>query len=250
MKIPEKRKSDIQEFIMLHIENNYIREHLLDGNFGLEKESLRITGDGHFAHTPHPFPDDPHIVRDFSENHIEINTGVHESAESAVKELTEHIRYVQQTLLAFPEKEYLWPFSNPPYIKSELDIPIAQFKGAEAEKTVYREHLSRQYGRYKMTFSGIHMNFSFTDDLLAANYEISAKTEEELQRIQKRSLPDIGETDVPVRLDPDSRHGGKPCSRQLVHGKGNLRRRHLYRHGICPLQRNGLLEHVHSHLLL
>lgn len=27
---------------MLHIENEYIREHLLDGAFGIEMESLRV----------------------------------------------------------------------------------------------------------------------------------------------------------------------------------------------------------------
>ena len=31
---------------MLHIENEYIREHLLDGAFGIEMESLRVVGDG------------------------------------------------------------------------------------------------------------------------------------------------------------------------------------------------------------
>ena len=157
---------------MLHLENDYIKEHLLDGCFGLEKESLRITGDGHFSHTPHPFPGDSHIVRDFCENQIEINTGVHSSPEGAVAELEEHTRQVEEKLQAMPEKEYLWPFSNPPYIKNELDIPIAQYEGELAEKTAYREHLSRRYGRYKMTFSGIHVNFSFTEDLLKKDYEL------------------------------------------------------------------------------
>ncbi len=164
---------------MLHIDNNYIKEHLLDGNFGLEEESLRVLADGHFSHTPHPFPDDPHIVRDFSENQTEINTGVHSSPEGAVGELLALKKRVQETLKALSEPEYLWPFSNPPYIKNELDIPIAQFTGELAEKTAYREHLSKRYGRYKMTFSGIHVNFSFTDELLKADYELALRDSEE-----------------------------------------------------------------------
>ena len=52
---------------MLHIENEYIREHLLDGAFGIEMESLRVVGDGMLSQTAHPFPGDAHIVRDFSE---------------------------------------------------------------------------------------------------------------------------------------------------------------------------------------
>ena len=72
---------------MLHIENEYIREHLLDGAFGIEMESLRVVGDGMLSQTAHPFPGDAHIVRDFSENQTEINTGVNESIEAAIEEL-------------------------------------------------------------------------------------------------------------------------------------------------------------------
>ena len=42
---------------MFHIENDAVRSQLLQGNFGLEKESLRINRDGSFALTLHPFPD-------------------------------------------------------------------------------------------------------------------------------------------------------------------------------------------------
>ena len=158
---------------MLHIDNSFIKDHLLEGSFGLEKESLRVFADGHFSHSAHPFPGDSRIVRDFSENQTEINTGVHDSAEGAVEELVQLNRQVCKTLQELPEPEYLWPFSNPPYIKSELDIPIAQFTGDQAAKTEYREYLSRKYGRYKMTFSGIHVNFSFAEDLLKKDYELS-----------------------------------------------------------------------------
>ena len=59
-----------------------------DGNFGLEREALRVTENGHMAHTPHPFPaDHPHIVRDFCENQTEINTRVWPTADEAVAEL-------------------------------------------------------------------------------------------------------------------------------------------------------------------
>lgn len=43
---------------MLHIENENVRTRLLKGQFGIEKESLRITRDGYLAHTSHPFPKD------------------------------------------------------------------------------------------------------------------------------------------------------------------------------------------------
>lgn len=158
---------------MLHTEDPKIKKLLFTGNFGLEKEGLRITRDGFLSQTPHPFPGNDHIVRDFCENQTEINTGISDSAEGAVKELEEHTLEIQKTLSSLPEPEYLWPFSNPPYIRREEDIPIARFEGAQSSKTAYREFLSDRYGRYKMTLSGIHVNFSFSDELLKADFELS-----------------------------------------------------------------------------
>ena len=37
----------------------------------------------------------------------------------------------------------------------------------------YREYLSDRYGRYKMAFSGIHLNYSFGEALLRADYELT-----------------------------------------------------------------------------
>lgn len=156
---------------MLHAEDEVIRKQLLEGSFGLEKESLRVLGDGTLAHTAHPFPEDPHIVKDFSECQTEINTGVHRSVSGALKELEEHNRKIYARLQSLPEREYLWPFSNPPYIRNEEDIPIAVYQGNQVSKELYRNYLSGKYGRYKMTFSGIHVNYSFSEELLRAEYE-------------------------------------------------------------------------------
>ncbi len=150
---------------------------LYGGQFGLEKESLRITGDGFFSHTQHPFPDNDHIVRDFCENQTEINTPVSDSAEEAVAYLLQYTREIQQKLLELPRPELLWPFSNPPYIRNERDIPIAQFFGAAQRKTLYRQHLAEIYGRYKMTLSGIHVNYSFSQELLRQAFLQSGETE-------------------------------------------------------------------------
>ncbi|MDO4321948.1 MAG: hypothetical protein Q4C61_05420 [Lachnospiraceae bacterium] len=160
---------------MLHAENPEVRELLLKGNFGLEKESLRISAEGFLAHTLHPFPEDSHIVRDFCENQTEINTPVKHSAREAVQALNGYYETIQKKLAALPEREYLWPFSNPPYIRDEDDVPIALFEGNSASKTVYRQYLSDRYGRYKMTFSGIHVNFSFADELLQKDFEVSGE---------------------------------------------------------------------------
>lgn len=155
---------------MLHLEIPEIRKCLLLGKFGLEKEGLRVLGDGSMSHTQHPLENSSHITRDFSENQTEINTSAEPSAEGAVLTLAAYERQLQQTLSRLPEREYIWPFSNPPRLRGEEDIPIAQFTGDLASKTVYREYLAGRYGRYKMTFSGIHVNYSFSEELLRREF--------------------------------------------------------------------------------
>ena len=162
---------------MFHLEDKRVRALLLEGSFGLEKESLRITPQGRMAHTPNPFPGNEHIVRDFRESQTEINTPVLSSAQAAVDSLWGYTRQIQQTLAALPQRELLWPFSNPPYLHNEADIPVAQFTGGQAGKTGYREYLSDRYGRYKMTLSGIHVNYSFSDELLRADFAASGASD-------------------------------------------------------------------------
>lgn len=163
--------------IVLHADHPKIKALLVRGNFGLEKESLRVDGEGFLSHTNHPFPNDDHIVRDFCENQTEINTSVAKTAAEAVGALREYDRQIQKTLKCLPEREYLWPFSNPPYIRNEADIPVARFYGSQASKTEYREYLPDRYGRYKMTLSGIHVNYSFDDTLLREDFALSGEAD-------------------------------------------------------------------------
>lgn len=163
--------------IVLHADHPKIRELLLQGNFGLERESLRIDEDGFLAHTSDPFPNEKHIVRDFCENQVEINTSVMKNAAEAVQALAEYDRIIQKKLKHLPKREYLWPFSNPPYIRNEEDIPVARFYGGQADKTAYREYLSDRYGRYKMAFSGIHVNYSFDEKLLREDFALSGEAD-------------------------------------------------------------------------
>lgn len=160
---------------MLHANDIKVKKLLLKGEFGLEKEGLRIDEKGFLAHTEHPFKNDKYIIRDFCENQTEINTPVLGSAREAIEKLDSLNRKIQSKLSSLPKREYIWPFSNPPYIRNEEDIPIAKFDGIQAPKTVYREYLSDRYGRYKMSLSGIHVNYSFSDELLKADFEVSGE---------------------------------------------------------------------------
>ena len=138
----------------------------ISGNFGIERETLRVDSRGRLAQTPHPFAYDPHITRDFCENQIELVTKVASSVEGALQHLAELDRHVQAVLAQNGER--LWLYSNPPHFDYEDEIPIADFTGDHSSKRSYREVLERKYGKKLMLYSGIHFNFSFTEDYLQA----------------------------------------------------------------------------------
>ena len=145
---------------MLDTRHPELRPYALEGNFGLEREALRVTATGRMAQTPHPFPPDhPRIVRDFCENQTEINTGVQATAKAAVEELKE-IDAALRAVIA-QQGECLWPNSNPPPGLAEYEVVPAKFDGPLAGKSVYREYLAAKYGKQLMAYCGIHVNFSF-----------------------------------------------------------------------------------------
>lgn len=153
------------------LDESELKKYISRGEFGLEKESLRVDADGYLSHTPHPFPGDSRIDRDFCENQVELITGVNDSVEKVWEELGGLYRETADRLLQLETgREYLWPFSNPPYVRGEEDIPIANFTGRQAGKGIYREYLAGKYGKKKMLYSGIHYNFSFREELLRADF--------------------------------------------------------------------------------
>ena len=148
---------------------------LLGGTFGLERETLRVTAEGSMAQSPHPFPDDLHIVKDFCENQAEINTGVHDTAQGAIDELMEHSKRLTEELDERDER--LWLYSNPPAVKNEDDIPVAVYEGDQQGKHSYRLYLAKKYGKYKMTLSGIHVNYSLSEEMLQFSFPHSSHSD-------------------------------------------------------------------------
>lgn len=143
------------------------------GKFGLERETLRVDSQGRLAQTPHPFGHDSHITRDFCENQIELVTPVCSSIDEAVEALAELDKRARDVLSK--NGESIWLYSNPPHIDSEDEIPIADFTGDHSSKRAYREILQQKYGKKLMLFSGIHFNFSFSEEFLR---EINANNED------------------------------------------------------------------------
>lgn len=164
-----------------------IKEHnlvafLFEGNFGLEKENVRVTKEGHLSLKEHPltFGDkskNPFITTDFSESQIELITPPMASIEEAYNLLDTLNNIVTLNL----DNEYLWPQSLPPILPNEEDIPIAKFsKDAYDENHEYRKKLAEKYGRKKQLISGIHYNFSLNDQFIKKLYSAS-KSNETLQ---------------------------------------------------------------------
>lgn len=155
----------------LDYDNSFINGNIFKGEFGLEMESLRVDKNGFLAHTKHPFIGNVHIDRDFCENQVEMITNVCYS----VQQLHSEIGKLRNTVVDRLKKlesgqEYLWSFSNPPYVRGEDDIPVAKFTEELKEKEIYREYLAEKYGKKKMLFSGIHFNFSFPKEILDAGF--------------------------------------------------------------------------------
>ena len=139
-------------------------KNILAARMGLEKESLRVDRRGRLAQTSHPFPDDAELDVDFSGNQLEFVTDVCDSAD----EVWEALRRLHRKAARVLEKretgpEYLWPFSNPPYVQAEGENPPMEFCGEKAWKTAYRNHLRDRYGTKLMLYSGIHFNLSFPE---------------------------------------------------------------------------------------
>ena len=133
---------------------------------GLEKESLRAQPDGKLALTPHPVAlgsalTHPHITTDYSESQLELITGVHDSVESCLTELTEVHQYTVRSLKAAGD-EMLWASSMPCGLPTDETIPLGRYGSSNVgrAKSVYRMGLGHRYGRRMQTISGIHYNWS------------------------------------------------------------------------------------------
>lgn len=147
--------------VVRKIADSYLYSNALFGSsFGLERETLRVEQNGCLSQSKHPFVDDPNIERDFCESQIEIITPVCDSIDSLYDSLNEIDKSVRNELLKL--EEYLWPFSNPPFITDE-SIRIAEYHGSKKDKEIYRIYLSEKYGKHQMLYCGIHFNFSYSD---------------------------------------------------------------------------------------
>jgi len=148
---------------------------ILAGLFGIEWEALRVKSDGKLALSPHPevFGDklkNPVVTTDFSESQIEIITPTYSTIEEAFSTFSLLADIVNFSL---NDDEYLWFQSLPAILPYDSQIPIAQYSNEGQSSQKYRENLASKYGVKKQMISGVHFNFSFTEDFIKKLYEIT-----------------------------------------------------------------------------
>ncbi|MBN3813683.1 glutamate--cysteine ligase [Paraburkholderia sp. Ac-20347] len=150
------------------------RDALTRGLRGIEKESLRVTRNGHLATTPHAAAlgsalTHPSLTTDYSEALIEIITPAEHDASITLDKLDELHRFVYAVLAR--DGEMLWNESMPGLLPaSDEGIPIARYGNSNIGrlKYVYRMGLALRYGRTMQCIAGIHYNYSLNEDVWRA----------------------------------------------------------------------------------
>ncbi|HEX5842562.1 MAG TPA: glutamate--cysteine ligase [Pseudomonas sp.] len=135
---------------------------------GIERECLRVDGDGQLALTPHPAAlgsalTHEQITTDYSESLLEFITPAEPDPQATLADLERIHRFAYSKL----DGEYLWSPSMPCALPDEETIPIARYGSSHIGelKYVYRKGLALRYGKTMQCIAGIHYNFSLPEAL-------------------------------------------------------------------------------------
>ncbi len=138
---------------------------------GFERECLRVDSAGRLAQTAHPATlgsklTHPWITTDYSEALLEFITPPSQDPDFPLRFLRDIHRFVAPNL----RDEVMWASSMPCLLGSDLEIPIADYGSSNQArfKFVYREGLSRRYGRKMQAIAGAHYNWSLPEDFWLA----------------------------------------------------------------------------------
>lgn len=174
----EKRKLKSFNELVQHLSDVHGRTALLGMLRGIEREALRIDESGYLATDSHPEAlgsalMHSRITTDYSEALLEFITPVHNNVEQLLNGLTETHAFSVRHL----NGQRLWPVSMPCYVKDEKQIPVARYGSSNTGmmKTLYRKGLTYRYGALMQIISGVHFNFSVSQELWQSLYELSDK---------------------------------------------------------------------------
>ncbi|WXL25600.1 glutamate--cysteine ligase [Ectopseudomonas mendocina] len=146
---------------------------------GIERECLRVDGNGQLALTPHPQPlgsalTHPQITTDYSESLLEFITPAEANPADTLSDLDQIHRFVYSKL----DGELLWSPSMPCELPDEDTIPIARYGSSHIGelKYVYRKGLALRYGKTMQCIAGIHYNFSVPEALWSLQQQAEGNT--------------------------------------------------------------------------
>ena len=155
------------------------REALKGMKRGIEREALRIDSNGHLAKDPHPKAlgsalTHSRITTDYSESLLEFITPVFESIPALFSELNKTHAFTVQNL----NGQYLWPVSMPCFVDDISNIPVAEYGCSNVGKLkkLYRVGLTHRYGAQMQIISGVHFNFSVSENLWQLLYQQSEQS--------------------------------------------------------------------------
>ncbi len=136
---------------------------LSGGLKGVEKESLRVGGDGKLSAQAHPIAlgsalTNRFITTDFSEALLEFVTPAYANTWETLRVLCEIHQFTYERI----GDELLWTTSMPCLMSDDSGIPLAQYGSSNVGrmKTVYRNGLGYRYGRKMQAIAGVHFNYS------------------------------------------------------------------------------------------
>ena len=157
---------------------------------GIEREALRILPEGKLSEHGHYHQlgsalTHGQITTDYSETLLEFITPVSYSPEQAIAQLQDIQKYTFENI----EGELLWPMSMPCFVNDAEKIPLAQYGSSNIGKmkTVYRQGLKNRYGSMMQVISGIHFNFSFSQDFWQVQHKLHETAK--IESSGEQSLP-------------------------------------------------------------
>lgn len=135
---------------------------------GIEKESLRVSPDGHISRAAHPKVlgsalTNPYITTDFAEALLEFITPAYTDIDECLTMLENIHRFSLQNL---EDDEMLWVASMPCPLSADAEIALAEYGSSNIGrmKNLYRRGLHNRYGSLMQVISGLHYNFSMPEN--------------------------------------------------------------------------------------
>ena len=144
-----------------------ISDSFKENKVGFEKESLRIFEDS-LSKRPHSKSlgsslFNKFITTDFCEAQLELVTPPFEHEDETLMFLEDIHHFVSHNI----SDETLWPFSIPAFIEDDSEIIIANYGSSNKAKfkTLYRKGLAHRYGKIMQAISGVHFNYSLSNQI-------------------------------------------------------------------------------------